>query len=92
MKQNQNETEREFANQLRNDTLRCGDIFNERNLTQIFIDGLNEGIRTLIHRYASQDANISFSSIKREAKCIGDSQRAGKNRMNSQDRDPYLLP
>ncbi len=45
MTQNQDETETEFANRLRNKTLRCGNIFYEENLTQMFIDGLKESVR-----------------------------------------------
>ncbi len=44
MKQNQNETETEFANRLRNEILRSGNIFDYGNPTQMFIDGLNESI------------------------------------------------
>ncbi len=55
MRQNKTETESEFANRLRDETLRCGDIFDEGNLTQMFIDGLNQSIRPLVHRTASRD-------------------------------------
>ncbi len=44
MKQDENETENEFANLLRNETLHFSNIFDEENLGQIFIDRLNKSI------------------------------------------------
>ncbi len=53
MRQDPNETETEFENRLRNETLRCGNIFDEGNLTHMFIDGLKESMQVEIRMFRS---------------------------------------
>ncbi len=65
MKQNQNETEIDFANRLHNETLRRGNIFNEGHLTQMFIDGLNKEYSPPRSSCCQFIPNISFLRPKR---------------------------
>ena len=91
MRQNPNETEEQFGNRLREEALRCGNIFDDGNLTQMFIDGLSDSVRPLMIRAAGKDPTASLMAMQREAKSIGDSQRAGRIRAGSPSRRTSAL-
>ncbi len=93
MKHNQIETETDFANQLRNEILRCGNIFDEgKSDSDVLSSCYEESVRPLVHHAVSRNPNISFLTIKRETKSVGGSQRAGRHCMNSPTKRSPALP
>ena len=69
------ETESQFGIRLRVEALRCGDIFDERTLIAMYVDGLKAYTRHIVREAISQNPRMTFQALKSMAQSYGDSHR-----------------
>ena len=73
LRQNDGENELQFGGRLLETALQSGDVFDERDLKSIFMDGLETAVRPLVRQHAAKD--LEFESLQELAFNTGESLR-----------------
>ena len=77
MKQGPNEEEMAFGERLREEAIRCGDVFDDGALIQVYVDGLTPAVSHIMNDLLEESPDMSFQKVKTRAQSRGDALRAG---------------
>ena len=86
MKQGVHEDELEFGGRLRQEAIRCGDVFDDGTLIGVFVEGLIPAVGHVMNDLLEENPDMPFQRVKTRAKSRGDAFRAG----NSARTSPYV--
>ena len=77
MRQGPNEEEMAFGERLREEAIRCGDVFDDGALIQVYVDGLTPAVSHVMNDLLEEAPDMSFQKVKTRAQSRGDALRAG---------------
>lgn len=71
-------SEMEFAEMFWTKALRCGNVLTDRNLKEIFVEGLLSAIRSKVRNYLTSHPNIGYDALVRYPESYGDTHRVSR--------------